>query len=144
LGGPAESSDIPVTYWINTYHPLAGEPTGPWASFVPALPPFADASCRREPDLAAERPAVTGLYRTRTRAVRSFQRDDIILYFTTKSSYLGPAAHRRLTGILRVIVEFGSHAAAALWYEQNGFSLPRNIMVPGNPPLPLEMTEGGY
>jgi hypothetical protein len=73
-----------------------------------------------------------------------FHRHDIILYFTVKGRYCGLARHRRLTAVLRVIDELPSHAQAARWYDNSGFVLPRNIMVPGNPPLPLEMTEGGY
>ncbi|WP_434046215.1 MULTISPECIES: hypothetical protein [Sorangium] len=46
--------------------------------------------------------------------------------------------------MLRVISEAKSHAAADRWYEQHGIARPRNIMVPGNPPLALEATEGGY
>lgn len=132
-----------MNYWINTYHPLAASPAGPWTNFQPPLPPYVDASCRREPDLEAQRPAITSL--CRTAAVRRLRCDDIVAYFTVKRSYEGSAApHRRLTAVLRVVAEERSHASAARWYEQNGFPLPRNIMVPGNGPLPLAQTEGGY
>lgn len=70
---------------------------------------------------------------------------DVVAYFTVKRCYQGDvASHRRLTAVLRVVAEERSHASAARWYEQHGFPLPRNIMVPGNGPLPLAQTEGGY
>jgi hypothetical protein len=76
--------------------------------------------------------------------VRSLHKDDIVAYFTVKRRYFKEAAHRRLTALLKVVSEERSHLAAERWYEKNGFPLPKNIMVPRNPPLPLEMTEGGY
>lgn len=132
-----------MNYWINTYHPLAASPSGPWTTHQPALPPYVDASCRREPDLEAQRPAITGL--CRTAAVKRLHCDDVVAYFTVKRIYEGGAApHRRLTAVLRVVAEERSHANAARWYERHDFPLPRNIMVPGNGPLPLAQTEGGY
>ena len=131
-----------MAYWLNTYHPLAGRPDGPWASQAPSIPPFADASCRREPDIGAARPAITGLCRPQW--VQQLREGDVVAYFTVKGRYFDEREHRRLTAVLRVIHEARSHLAADRWYELHGFSLPRNIMVPRNPPLPLEMTEGGY
>lgn len=132
-----------MNYWINTYHPLAASPSGPWTTCQPPLPPYVDASCRREPDLEAQRPAITGL--CRTAAVKRLRCDDVVAYFTVKRIYeAGAVPHRRLTAVLRVVAEERSHASAARWYEQHGFPLPRNVMVPGNGPLPLAQTEGGY
>ena len=132
-----------MNYWINTYPPLAASPAGPWTTFQPPLSPYVDASCRREPDLEAQRPAITGL--CRAAAVKRLRCEDVVAYFTVKRSCYGEAAwHRRLTAVLRVVAEERSHASAARWYEQHGFPLPRNIMVPGNGPLPLAQTEGGY
>jgi hypothetical protein len=131
-----------MTYWINTYHPLDATPTGPWARHDPPLPPFVDASCRREPDFEATRPALTGL--CRTAAVKRFRVNDVVAYFTTKYRNPGQVYQRRLTAVLRAIHELPSHFQADQWYRGNGFGLPRNIMVPSNPPLPLDATEGGY
>lgn len=131
-----------MRYWINTYHPLAATPDGPWSRHIPKLPPFADASCRREPDLEAQHPTITGL--CRTRAVTTLHCGDIVAYFTVKRPYFGKEGHRRLTAVLRIVHDARSHVQAAKWYEERGLLLPRNVMVYGNPPLPIDATEGGY
>jgi hypothetical protein len=128
--------------WVNTYHPLADTPDGPWASKEPTLPRFADASCRREPDLEAEYPTITGL--CRPFALRKFIKDDLIAYFTVKRHYFGEPSHWRLTAVLRVLEPFKSHAGAGDWYRGRSLPLPRNLMLPGNSPLPLSETEGFY
>jgi hypothetical protein len=76
--------------------------------------------------------------------VRHFLRGDVILYFTIKGTYEDMPPHRRLTAVLRVVAERTSHAAAGDWYRAQGKALPRNLMLPGNGPLPLGMTEGFY
>jgi hypothetical protein len=131
-----------VQCWVNAYHPLADTPDGPWANVQPALPRFADASCRREPDLGAEFPAITGL--CRPYALRKFNKDDLIAYFTVKRPYFGEPSHWRSTAVLRVLESCRSHAGAGDWYRARSQPLPRNLMLPGNPPLPLSETEGFY
>ena len=131
-----------MRFWVNTYHPLASSPGGPWESWTPQPPSFADASCRREPDLEAAHPAITGL--CRTYAVRVLSGGDLVAYFGVKFPYFGQASHRRLTAVLRVIEECRSHLQAGDWYRARKEALPRNLMLPGNDPLPLGMTEGFY
>jgi hypothetical protein len=128
--------------WVNTYHPLADTPGGPWATRQPPLPRFADASCRREPDLEAEYPTITGL--CRPFALRKFNALDLVAYFTVKRPYFGEPSHWRLTAVLRVLELFKSHAGAGDWYRGRSLPLPRNLMLPGNGPLPLRETEGFY
>jgi hypothetical protein len=130
-----------MAFWLNTYHPLASSPDGPWTA-QPQVVPFADASCRREPDLEASLPAITGL--CRTHAVKLLKRHDVVAYFAIKFPYDGERPHRRMTAVLRVEDECTSHARAGDWYRDRDQPLPRNVMLPGNGPLPLEMTEGFY
>jgi hypothetical protein len=139
---PRQASSVPaVTYWINSYHPLASSPNGPWRNH-PEIPPFADASCRREPDLEARFPAITGL--CRVHAVKLLKRGDVVAYCAIKFKYDREPRHRRLTAVLRVEEECSSHAKAGDWYSARGEPFPRNLMLPGNGPLPLSMTEGFY
>ena len=128
--------------WVNTYHPLADTPDGPWAARQPPLPRFADASCRREPDLESEYPAITGL--CRPYALRKFKKDDLVAYFTVKRPYAGELSHWRSTAVLRVLEECRSHAGAGDWYRARSQPLPRNLMLPDNLPLSLSETEGFY
>jgi hypothetical protein len=118
-----------MAFWVNTYHPLASSPDGPWTA-QPGVAPFADASCRREPDLEASFPAITGL--CRTHAVKLLRRRDVVAYFAIKFSYDGEPQHRRLTAVLRVEDECTSHAQPGDWYRARRQPLPRNVMLPGN------------
>lgn len=129
-------------HWLNTYHPLAGTPEGPWRHRQPSLPPFADASCRREPDLESDYPTITGL--CRPPSVRKLEVGDVVIYTTVRDAYDGTAAHRRVTAVLRVIAAHRSHPSAADFFRARDLPLPRNLFVPNNPPLPLDMTEGFY
>jgi hypothetical protein len=49
-----------------------------------------------------------------------------------------------LTAVLSVLSARKSHAGAGDFYRERGLPLPRNLLLPGNPPLPIEMTEGFY
>jgi hypothetical protein len=63
------------------------------------------------------------------------------VYITCKGRYLDiKQPHWRLTAILEVLKRFEAHAEAAAWYVAQGLDLPRNCMVAGNPPCPIEMT----
>ena len=130
------------TFWLSTYHPLASEPEGPWRNHAPALPPYVDASCRREPDLESSFPTITGL--SRPPSVRKLAEGDIVVYVTTRGPFEGQEPHRRLTAVLTVLSARKSHAGAGDFYREKGLPLPRNLLLPGNGPLPIEMTEGFY
>ena len=104
------------------------------------IPPYVDDSCRREPDFESEYPSITALCRAGNFAPR-LNELDVIVYITTKGKYPGyPGGHWRLTAILEVVRRFESHRAASEWYINRGWDPPRNCIVPGNNPLPLEMT----
>lgn len=121
---------------ITSYHPLRKYPRGPWASDVDQPPPFADSSCRREPDLENAFPAITGL--CRLNKTRKFQVGERVAYFTVGSPH-------RLAALLLVVERFDTHASAVTgWYRPRGIELPRNLIVPGNPPLRFGLTCGFY
>lgn len=105
------------------------------------LPPFIDASCRREPDLEAHFPAISALCHTTHFAPR-LQRGDQVAYMTCKFRLAPQAACRYLVAILEIHERFESHAAAAEWYRAHGLPLPSNCLVEGNPPQPYEKTGG--
>ncbi len=102
--------------------------------------PFVDFSCRREPDLEHPSPAITGL--CRPGFVRRLRPGDVVAYMTVKGLYGETQPHWRLVAILEVRQYFRSHAEAAVWYRGAGLPLPRNLLVPGNPPQPFDRTGG--
>lgn len=105
------------------------------------IAPFVDGSCRREPDLDSVWPAITALCRASLFAPR-LQVGDRIAYVTKRGIYGGDwPRHWRLTALLQVAYRFEMHAAAAVWYTQQRLPLPKNCMVPGNPPAPLDHTD---
>ena len=128
--------------FLTTYHPLIVRGTGRTAAQDYNLPPFVDASCRREPDFEHPFPSISAICHAAGFAPR-LHIGDTVVYLTVKRSYLGiKPAHWRLTSILRVIERFEKHREAADWYESQGLWLPSNCLVRGNPPLPLEKTIG--
>jgi hypothetical protein len=127
--------------YLVTYHPLIGSPSGRKAILRHNLPPYVDASCRREPDLQSQYPSISALCRKGKFAPR-LKKGDIAVYLTCEGKYPGAKEdHWRLTAILEVCECCPSHLDAAQWYRRRQIGLPTNCMVPGNPPLPLDKTE---
>jgi len=106
------------------------------------MPPFVDASCRREPDFESCYPSISALCRFRKFAPR-LHPDDVIVYLTEKGRHgeIRPA-HWRLVAILRVLWRFETHQDAAAWYHAQDLPVPKNCVVEGNPPISLEQTGG--
>jgi hypothetical protein len=129
-----------MKWFINTYKPLCGTPAGVRAVGRHGLPPFVDASCRREPDFEAEPASISALCRAGMFAPRLHQ-GDVVVYVTKKGKYPGMPKHAyRVVAVLQVITRFESHEDARDWYEQRGLPLPSDCLVGGNDPLPLEYT----
>jgi hypothetical protein len=127
--------------YLCSFRPLAESPNGREAVANFALPPFVDASCRREPDFESEFPSITALCRGKYFAPR-LRVGDVVVYITRKGVYPGVAErHWRLVAILNVSAFFPSHASAADWHRAKRLPLPSNCMVSGNPPKPLEQTD---
>lgn len=74
--------------------------------------------CRREPD---------------------FESDPPFVYVTNKSN-VHPEG-RRLPAILQLDKSFPSHSAAAACYRANGQQIPNSCIVPGNDPVPIDLTD---
>lgn len=128
--------------FVNTYRPLVHNRAGRAAVQRYGLPPFVDASCRREPDLEADFPSIAALCRLWKFAPRLHEHH-IAVYLTVKGMYAGCAErHWRLTAILQVIKRFENHEDAAKWYRTEGLPLPSNCMVEGNAPVALDKTDG--
>jgi len=126
--------------FLTTYRPLCGTAFGRRSIALHALPPFVDGSCRREPDLQHEWPSISALCRAGSFAPR-LREGDKVAYMTKKGFYGQRTPHWRLTALLQVIHRFESHQEAAHWYLEKSTGLPRNCMVPRNPPLPLDHTD---
>lgn len=128
--------------YIVTYTPLAASREGMNAVERYGHPPYADASCRREPDFEAVYPSITCVCRGANFAPR-IRRGDTVAYLTKKDAYPGlRTRHWRLVAVLRVIEVFATHEAAARWHRERGLPLPSDCLVSGNHPLPLDHTNG--
>lgn len=129
-----------VRIYLNSYKPLVSRKSGLDASIAYDIPPFVDASCRREPDFESFHPSISALCRGQLFAPR-VNEGDIVVYITTKGNHLRSGErHWRLVAILQVLKRFATHEEAAAWYEAQNLPLPTNCLVPGNPPLPLNVT----
>jgi len=121
---------------ITSYHPLKKYPRGPWSSDADRPLPFADSSCRREPDLENSFPAITGL--CRLNKTKKFEVGERVAYFTV-------GRPRYLTAIIIIEESFATHDDAAnSWYRPRGVESPRNLIVSGSQPLRFGLTCGFY
>ncbi len=127
--------------YINEFRPLAETPHGRDAIEHGKLPPFIDASCRREPDLESQYPSISALCRGAHFAPHLHE-GDVVAYMTKDFAYPAttPSA-RRLVAVLRIRKTWPTHQEAAERYRQQGLLLPGNCMVRGTKPLPLEFTD---
>lgn len=105
--------------YLNSYHPLALYPKGRKAAKEYNLPPYADASFRREPDLEAPFPAIFAFCR-KTKFAPRLKKGDIAVYATVYSNYppITRYRHYRLTAVLEVIERFEDHEIAAAWCRE--------------------------
>ena len=136
--------------YLNEFRPLAATPAGRMAIEKLGLPPFIDASCRREPDLKSEYPSITALCREGYFAPH-LREGDVVAYMTKDFAYpAGTERSRRLVAVLRVHKSWHSaggqagtaaHEEAAEWYRQQGLSVPSNCMIKDSEPRPLEETD---
>lgn len=127
--------------YLNEFRPLAQTPEGREAIERHDLPPFIDASCRREPDFESVFPSITALCREEHFAPR-LQVGDIVAYMTKDLIFPPKTARtRRLVAVLRVLCTWESHEQAAEWYRQGHLTPPGNCMVRGSQPLALDFTD---
>jgi hypothetical protein len=127
--------------FLVTYRPIGRTAAGRAAADRFGIPPYVDGSCRREPDFESPYPTITALCRGGNFAPR-LKVGHRVAYITKRGAYDSPEPHWRLTALLRVVRRFESHLLAAAWYTSLNLPLPRNLIVPGNSPLPLEATDG--
>ncbi len=127
--------------FLATYRPLCRRAAGRQAIVTHQLLPYIDGSCRREPDLELELPTITALCRGAMFAPR-LDIGDRVAYVTKRGKYGGASPHWRLAALLHVSHRFETHADAAAWYGARFPRLPRNCMVAGNGPVPLDQTDG--
>ena len=136
--------------YINEFRPLAETSHGRTAITQYSLPPFVDASCRREPDLESEDPSITALCREGHFAPH-LNDGDLVAYITKVLTHPSRTERsRRLVAVLRVQRSWRSphgrhgtaaHKQAAGWYQQQRLPLPCNCMVNGTKALKPEMTD---
>lgn len=128
-----------MNIYLNTFEPLCGSKQGALAVEQFVLPGYIDGSCRREPDLEGDFPAISALCRGGI-FVPKLVAGDIIVYLTKKGRYEGLPLHWRLVSAVQVKECFSSHEEAATWYRSRGLRLPYNCIVEGNPPVAWEKT----
>lgn len=127
--------------YVNEFRPLAQTPAGQRAIEQHHIPPFIDASCRREPDLESAFPSITALCREGYFAPR-LQVGDVVAYMTGNLIFPPKTPRsRRLVAVLRIKHSWSTHQEAAAWYRAQKLPLPGNCMVRGNEPLPLDYTD---
>ncbi|MGB3541602.1 hypothetical protein [Rubrivirga sp.] len=129
-------------YFLCSYWPLVKTLGGRRAVEAYALPPYANGMSRREPDFEHAMPALTSSSRGRGFVPR-LGVGDSVLYTTTKGRWgdvPGRVAHWRLVAVLEVERRFETHAEAAAWYAERQMRPPGNLVVDGNPPLPVPLT----
>src|SRR4051812_12314442 len=97
--------------YLAKYHPLNSTLAGQRAAAQFSIPPYVDGSCRREPDLECEFPAITALCRGELFAPYLKEGDEVI-YITTKNFYGESFRHWRIVARLRILKRFESHAIA--------------------------------
>lgn len=120
--------------YVISFSPLANRALGREIAIRHRIPPYVDASCRREPDFEADPPFVSGL--CRPRFIATLEIGDTLVFITNKR-----AIHRdgrRLVAVLRLKHQFESHSEAASDYLARGHRVPYSCVVPGNPPLPID------
>ena len=134
------ASAVPGRFFLCSYWPLVKTLGGRRAVEAYALPPYANGMSRREPDFEHPRPALTSSSRGRGFVPR-LAVGDTVVFTTTKGRWGGGwGAHWRLVAVLEVAERFGTHAEAAAWYAGQGLRPPGNLVVDGNPPLPVPLT----
>jgi hypothetical protein len=141
---------VSLSCYINEFRPLANSPSGRKAIEQFGLPPFIDASCRREPDLESELPSITALCRKEFFAPH-LREGDVVAYMTANFEYPPKTASvRRLVAILRIKKSWLSHRKqrgleahdqAAAWYLALGLPIPSNCMTSASSRKPLDQTD---
>ena len=114
--------------YVNEFRPLAQTPVGQKAIDQHKLPPFIDASCRREPDLESAFPSITAICRGEYFAPL-LRENDVIAYVTKDFVYPPKAASaRRLVAVLQVkeswLAEWTLGLAHALKFMPGGGRKP--------------------
>lgn len=130
------------TIRLNSYKPLCINDFGKQAAARLNLPPFIDASCRREPDFENPCPSISALCR-KGKFAPKLKEKDVVVYISVQSDFAIDEVyerHNKLVAILQVVKTFGNHEQAAQWYLQNGFALPSNCMIEGNAPKSYDQT----
>jgi hypothetical protein len=82
-------------------------------------------------------PFISGL--CRPYFVATLDAPSVIVYVTNKRPIHREG--RRLVAVLRLDQQFDSHRSAAAAYQSAGQRIPYSCIVPGNPPLPILMTD---
>jgi len=129
--------------YLNSFKPLCYNALGLAAINKYGFPPFIDSSCRREPDFQISLPSISALCRGRKFAPK-LKINDIIVYITVGGKFSPHKNGHHLVAILQVINVFQSHAMGANMYMSMLNLLPKNCMVPNNPPLDFDKTAGNF
>jgi hypothetical protein len=120
---------------LNSSKPLIQNKHGRNASQIFGISKFLDGSIRTEPSLNYSFPAITSC--CRPQFVKRLNVGDRIVYQTVKIKNLW-----YIIATLEVVYIAKNHKEAAKWYQNNGVSLPANIMVKENKHVALEKTVG--
>ena len=131
------------TIKLNSFRPLCSTTLGLEAIEKYNLPPFIDASCRREPDFQNSYPSISALCR-QGRFAPHLRKDDIIVYMTTGGQLQPYKQGHHLVAILQVEEVYKTHEMGKSGYLDANLSIPSNCMVIENPPNDFDKTAGNF
>jgi hypothetical protein len=131
------------TIKLNSFRPLCWTELGLNAIEKYKLPPFIDASCRREPDFENPFPSISALCRQGQFAPH-LQQNDIIAYITVGRDFKPYKQGHHLIAILQVEEVYGTHQIGQNEYKKANLPIPSNCMVEGNPPFDFDKTAGNF
>jgi hypothetical protein len=131
------------TIKLNSFRPLCWTELGLSAIEKYKLPPFIDASCRREPDFENPFPSISALCRQGQFAPH-LQQNDIIAYITVGGDFKPHKQGHHLIAILQVEEVYGTHQIGQNEYKKANLPIPSNCMVEGNPPFDFDKTAGNF
>ena len=131
------------TIKLNSFRPLCGTTLGLEAIDKYSLPPFIDASCRREPDFQNPYPSISALCR-KGHFAPHLRKDDIIVYMTIGGQIQPYKQGHHLVAILQVEEVYKTHEIGKLEYLNANLPIPSNCMVIENQPLDFDKTAGDF
>lgn len=128
--------------YLNSYRPICSTKFGINAIKNYNILPFADGSCRREPDFENKYPSITALCRG-DKFAPNLKEGNIIVYMTVGGKFNEYKKGHHLVAILIVEKIFTNHEAAKEAYSSMDTDIPSNCMFETKP-IEFKRTSGNF